>query len=431
MTNADSIASRPSKREKETHSVEVAGPGSHRLDRRVAEFFAGIGLVRIGLEQAGLSVSWSNDIEPAKEQMYRHHFANESDHTFALKDVGSVSASEFPQRLAMAWASFPCTDLSLAGGRTGLNGTSSSTFWHFTRILSDLGTERPQVIAVENVTGFATSGGGADMTGAISELNALGYSIDVIAVDARRFVPQSRPRLFLVGALDTTQIVMSNQPHDLRPSWLDTIFNDPNLITHRAALPEAPPEMKSGFSALAQKLPSSDDRWWTAERHDAFVDSLSPLQSARIGLLQAARKISYRTAYRRMRNGKAMWEVRADDIAGCLRTPRGGSSKQAVVKLGFGKIRVRWMTGKEYARLMGAGAYRIDGLRDSQIQFGFGDAVCVPVVRWIADNYLVPLIDGQPLARSVATESTDTSSSDRFEIRAALDDENGAAVLAS
>ena len=49
-----------------------------------------------------------------------------------------------------------------------------------------------------------------------------------------------------------------------------------------------------------------------------------------------------------------MWEIRSDDIAGCLRTARGGSSRQALVEAGHGELRVRWMTPREYARLQGA-----------------------------------------------------------------------------
>jgi DNA (cytosine-5)-methyltransferase 1 len=90
-----------------------------------------------------------------------------------------------------------------------------------------------------------------------------------------------------------------------------------------------------------------------------------------------------------------VWEIRPDDVAGCLRTARGGSSKQAVVQAGHGQVRVRWMTPREYARLMGAPEYRLDGLRRNQALFGFGDAVCVPVVTWLASHYLMPLLRGE------------------------------------
>jgi len=355
-----------------------------------AEFFAGIGLVRLGLEPAGFDVTWSNDIEPAKQAMYQAHFRDQGGHQYVLGDVGAVRGTDLPAGLSLAWASFPCTDLSLAGWRRGLSGSHSSTFWEFTRILAELGTARPPVVALENVVGLATSHGGDDLRAAIAELNRLGYSADVLTLDARRFVPQSRPRLFIVGA--QTPPADSAAPSPLRPDWLRP---DPALRTHRAALPAPPPILGTGLSALVETLSATDERWWNEARTAAFIGSLSPLQLNRLTQLSSGKQLVHRTAYRRTRNGKPVWEVRPDDISGCLRTARGGSSKQAVVQAGRGSVRVRWMTPREYARLMGAGEYALDGLRNNQALFGFGDAVCVPVVRWLSENYLMPLARGE------------------------------------
>ncbi|MBN9746175.1 DNA (cytosine-5-)-methyltransferase [Amycolatopsis sp. A1MSW2902] len=355
-----------------------------------AEFFAGIGLVRLGLEPAGFDVAWSNDIEPAKQAMYEAHFNDQGAHEYVLGDVAALRGADLPAGLSLAWASFPCTDLSLAGWRRGLAGSHSSTFWQFTRILDELGQDRPPVVALENVVGLATSHGGDDLRAAIGELNRLGYSADVLTLDARRFVPQSRPRLFIVGAQNPPSD--SPAPSPLRPPWLAL---DPALRTHRAALPAPPPLLVTGLSAAVERLSPDDERWWSAPRADAFIGSLSPLQLERLSQLKAGKKLVYRTAYRRTRNGKPVWEVRPDDISGCLRTARGGSSKQAVVQAGRGSVRVRWMTPREYARLMGAGKYSLEGLRNNQALFGFGDAVCVPVVRWLSENYLMPLARGE------------------------------------
>lgn len=359
----------------------------------VAEFFAGIGLVRMGLEAAGFEVSWANDIERDKQQMYTRHFGDEQGDRFRLGDIAETRGADLPEDLALAWASFPCTDLSLAGGRAGLAGRHSSTFRHFTRVIDELGDARPEVVTVENVVGLATSHGGDDLAAAVRELNELGYSVDVLTIDARRFVPQSRPRLFLVGARTPPEDACDPNS-ELRPDWLQAVYGDSTLVTHRAPLPSPPIPLTSGLGAVVEKMDHRDPRWWDERRTAAFVGSLSPIQLQRIEILKKARKISYRTAYRRTRNGVAVWEARPDDISGCLRTARGGSSKQAVVKMGNGRLQVRWMTPLEYARLMGAGEYALDGLRNNQALFGFGDAVCVPVVSWLAEHYLMPLVNG-------------------------------------
>ena len=152
-------------------------------------------------------------------------------------------------------------------------------------------------------------------------------------------------------------------------------------------------------------MAADDERWWDARRTKAFVSSLSPIQLNRLEGLRQADEPTYRTAYRRTRQGKPVWEIRPDDIAGCLRTARGGSSKQAVVQAGNNLVRLRWMTPREYARLMGASDYRLDGLRRNQALFGFGDAVCVPVVEWLAENYLLLLFREQETSAEMPAEA--------------------------
>ncbi len=367
---------------------------------RVLEFFAGIGLARMGLEEAGFRVAWANDYEPDKKAMYDAQFGQSPDHSFVLGDIGQVSVEGLPKDASLAWASSPCTDLSLAGGRAGLTGTQSGTFWHFIRLLDELAGDRPEVVVLENVSGLATSHGGDDLAAAITAFNRLGYSVDVLSIDARRFVPQSRPRLFLVGAQNPPEDLAESNS-ELRPDWLQWVYGDKSLRTHRAKLPDPPAPRTEGFGEEVEEIPLSDERWWNADRTDALMLSLSPTQLDRVKTLKRGAGVKYRTAYRRTRNGVPVWEVRPDDIAGCLRTARGGSSKQAVVRLGNNRLHARWMTPREYARLMGAGEYDLSAARNNQALFGFGDAVAVPAVSWLAENYLMPLVRGQLSTNSI------------------------------
>ena len=181
---------------------------------------------------------------------------------------------------------------------------------------------------------------------------------------------------------------------ELRPDWLQAVYGDESLRTHRAALPAPPVPLTEGMGGLMEDIPLADERWWDGARTEAFVSSLSPAQRERVAEMKRTVGVKYRTAYRRTRNGVAVWEVRPDDISGCLRTARGGSSKQAVVRLGNKRLQVRWMTPREYARLMGAGDYDLSAARNNQALFGFGDAVAVPAVAWLANNYLMPLVKG-------------------------------------
>lgn len=364
----------------------------------VAEFFAGIGLARLGLEKAGLRVTWANDMSSDKRDMYTAHFGDEHDH-YVLSDIKRLAeaggAPGLPRDLGLAWASFPCTDLSLAGGRKGLAGKHSGTFYDFMKILTDLGRHQPPVVALENVNGFATSHGGKDLQTAVQALNDLGYSVDVLTLDARSWVPQSRPRLFVVGAKTTPKEEdPENRNAFLRPAWLNHLFENKELITHRAALPSPPPHRSEGWTELIKKNPAvAEELWWDDLRQKKFESELSPVQRKRIEMLQENGTVVYRTAYRRTRNGVPAWEIRADDVAGCLRTTGGGSSKQAVVRISPDGLRVRWMTPREYACLMGADEYTLPQ-RTNQALMGFGDAVCVNAVAWLGKHYLKPLIEG-------------------------------------
>jgi DNA (cytosine-5)-methyltransferase 1 len=353
----------------------------------------------MGLQKAGFHIAWSNDIEPAKREMYRSHFQDPEDtHTFALGDVTDVTGEHMPEGISLAWASSPCVDVSLAGARAGMQGKRSATFYQFTRVLEELPEDaRPEVVTLENVVGLATSHSGMDLTAAIEKLNSLGYSVDVLTLDARWFVPQSRPRLFVVGARHAPVDHPDANP-SLRPAWLSAPFANKRLRTHRALLPDIIEPPNNTLTSIIETMPQDDARWWDAKRTAAFEASLSEVQTKRlVDLIQEtkkrnSRKVVHKTAYRRTRKGVPMWEIRTDEIAGCLRTARGGSSKQAVVKVERGNLRVRWMTDLEYARLMGADGYKLPTkLSSNQALFGFGDAVCVPAVAWLAENYLMPL----------------------------------------
>ncbi|MFE3080921.1 DNA cytosine methyltransferase [Nocardia tengchongensis] len=386
----------------------------------VGEFFAGIGLARLGLESAGakFKVAWANDLDSDKQGMYEGNFNDERSH-YHLEDIRTVAEdivrAKVPTDLSLAWASFPCTDLSLAGGRQGLAGRHSSTFWDFALVLERLGARRPPVVAIENVNGFATSHSGNDIKAAVARLNDLGYSVDVLTLDARRWVPQSRPRLFLVAVFERylEDVKLDERTGtQLRPVWLDRVLNDPDLITHRTLLNEDDPDVlpplgSTGWTKVVSELerkirekklpePKKKIDWWDEARTKRFTDELSEFQKSRIAALEAGEARNqpvYRTAYRRTRDHKPAWEIRADDVAGCLRTARGGSSKQAVVEIKSGEpLRVRWMTGREYAALMGAPEYVLPDNPNRAIM-GFGDAVCVDAVRWLAANYLAPLLD--------------------------------------
>ena len=125
------------------------------------EFFAGGGMARLGLGPQWRCV-FANDIDERKASAYKEYF-DSADEWFS-GDVAKVKTSDLPGIADLAWASFPCQDLSLAGSGGGLNANRSGTFWPFWRLMQDLVRENraPRFIVLENVYGALTSHGGAD-----------------------------------------------------------------------------------------------------------------------------------------------------------------------------------------------------------------------------------------------------------------------------
>lgn len=366
----------------------------HFLEPTFAEFFAGIGLMRMGLENAGWKIRFANDIDPVKEKIYNGHFQDEHNH-FLRGDIHALDSDRIPT-VTLATASFPCTDLSLAGRREGLSGQHSSAFWGFVDALETMGERRPPIVLLENVEGFLTSHNGQDFKEALTALNGLGYAVDAFIIDASHFVPQSRVRLFVVGHQTPQKVngvAQRKIPYQsqLRSKKLvDFIVAHPEINWDIRDLP-ALPARSATISDIVEELPEDSNLWWSEDRVEYLLNQTFDRHKAIIDFLKLKNEYSYLTAFRRVRNGRSMAEIRSDGIAGCLRTPKGGSARQILLRVGRGEVKIRFVSPRECARLMGADNFTLSG-NFNQSLFGFGDAVCVPVVTWIANNYLTPLL---------------------------------------
>ncbi len=386
-------------------NVEVQSKkSSHK--KVFCEFFAGIGLVREGLSVSGWECGYANDIDPKKHQMYQGRFGVSDD--FHLGDVWNTEEviSKIQCDPFLATASFPCIDLSLAGKGRGLDGDHSGTFFGFVDVLKSLGDKRPKLVMLENVPGFITSRGGRDFTDAVTALANLGYWIDAFILDAKYFVPQSRQRVFVVGLhqsvesaivtkqsssdsfSDTWKSAIESRSSTLRPAPLFRLMQTIQLPTGWMAFElQAPVQNRKELKDLIDL--DDDQEWWDAQAVKKHNDMMSDLHKKQVDLLLAQGGIHVGTIYRRKRQEGTRAEVRFDGTAGCLRTPRGGSARQIVIVLQKGKLRMRWMSPREYARLQGADNFPLMEKKNQNL-FGFGDAVCVPVISWIDKNVLTP-----------------------------------------
>ena len=355
------------------------------------EFFAGIGLARMGLEKAGWRVVFANDYDPKKQEMHESHWG--PDANYKLKSVFAVDSAEVPSA-ELAWASFPCVDLSLAGNRAGLSGKDSSAFWGFADVLSRLHSEGrcPPIVIIENVVGMLTSHGGRDLETILGFLDGMGFSLDMLEIDAAYFVPQSRARIFILATRGPYELPPRSLlfPSPFRPKRIGAYIESHPGLRWGTAPVGKPPERTSTLADIVEHFPADADIWWPSHAVEKLTSQMSPRHLAAVNSLTDRDSIAVGTVYRRVRSTGCMAEVRLDGLAGCLRTPRGGSSKQFVLEMGRGELRARHMTAIEYGRLQGADDFRVR-VPFNQALFGFGDAVCVPAVEWLLRNAVEPL----------------------------------------
>ena len=363
------------------------------LPLTVAEYFAGIGLFRMGLEATGWQVVYANDWSQERAQIYKGFFGD----SYEVKDIFSVDAEDIP-RVTLATCSFPCIDLSLAGKLKGLNGIHSGAFWGFHEILKQQGLEAPPMVLLENVRGWLYSNQGEDFFTTARALNELGYACDVFLLDALSFVPQSRPRLFMLGVKDVVEsgnagLFMSRSKWLMPARLKEMVLRNDDIHWIGLDVPEPPRYKSDGLSkTIVESIPLDDPCWWPKPKVEKHLAMMSPPHLEMIEQMANGKEDQYRTFFRRRRAGEQRSEVRHDDIAGCLRTVIGGSGKQFLVAVGNDSVRMRALTVREYARLQGVpDSFPIVANSERQSYNAFGDAVCMPVVSWLAKEILLPL----------------------------------------
>lgn len=362
-------------------------------DLTAYEFFAGGGLAGLGLE--GFRVAFANDIDRAKAASWQ---ANHSG-VFRLGDIRDLTAEDLPGQPDLVWASSPCQDVSLAGARGGLDALRSGAFWGFWNLMQMLDQKGrgPRAIVIENVVGLLTSGGGRDFAALCSALVEAGYRVGALEMDAALWLPQSRPRLLIVA--------MRGADAPTRPGPA-TPFHTPRLIAAYHRLPDAvraqwawwqvdrPTHRNHDVGALLE--PDEQVRWLETADVRHLLALLAPLHRDRLEAMGRCGERRVATGFRRVRTEKGSkvqrLELRFDGLAGCLRTPSGGSSRQYVLVCQDGEIRVRRMTGREAARLMGLpDTYVLPRAETAALKL-MGDAVAVPVVRALTQSLLRPAL---------------------------------------
>ena len=360
-------------------------------------------MARLGLG-SGWRCAFANDIDPAKLDAYTRNFGADG---LQAGDIAAINPEALPGQADLAWASFPCQDLSLAGPRSGLRGARSGVFYQFWRLIEALKDQgrAPRLIGLENVTGLLTCSGGADFTALCQALDAGGYRFGALEIDARYFRPQSRPRLFVTALRKDIPIpadlVLDAAPDSLSP------FHTKAVRRAAAGLPEAlrrnwvwwalpvPPQPNERLEDVLE--PPRRVAWHSLEETRRLIAMMSPTTRDRLREIKRSAQSAVGALYRRMRveDGEKVQraEVRFDGLAGCLRTPGGGSSRQFIITVKGRRVRTRALTGREYARLMGLPEdYRLPQRESAALHLS-GDGVAVDVVAFLKTLLFEPVLE--------------------------------------
>jgi len=361
------------------------------------------------MARAGLGNHWkclfANDFDFKKSVIYK---ANWGDEVLVTEDVRKIEASQLPGKPNLIWASFPCQDLSLAGMGAGLRGDRSGTFWPFWRLVKSLHLEsrNPDIVVLENVCGTLTSHAGKDFTAIAEALTESEYRVGAVVIDAVAFLPQSRPRLFIIAVAAGRDI-----PEDLFAMAPSAYWHTPALRKAYERLEgkarrqwiwwdmPVPPTRTLQLQDLLEENPSTVD-WHTPEETMRLLSMMSPINREKVDAARRTRQTLAGTVYRRTRVdevGKKVQraEVRFDGIAGCLRTPAGGSSRQVIFIVSNAKVRSRLISSRETARLMGLpDEYKLPDNYNEAYHLT-GDGVVVPVISYLARHLLEPVLTAQ------------------------------------
>jgi len=372
-------------------------------------------MARLGLGNRWKCV-FANEWCEKKAQAYRANFGLCEE--LKVLDVGKLTVDDLPGKPNLVWASFPCQDLSLAGSGAGLSGERSGTFKKFWRLMEGLvrNGRSPDLIVLENVVGTITSHGGSDFTAIVRAFSRSNYRVGAVIVDAVNFLPQSRPRLFVIGTQQDLSI-----PRNLESPVPDQPWHSNSLVRAHERLPES---LKANWVWWALPLPEHRDKrlaeliedvptgvsWHTEAETLRTLTLMSPLHRKKVADAKriGARQIG--TIYKRTRpNDDGLMaqraEVRFDGISGCLRTPVGGSSRQTVIIVDDCGIRTRLLSPREAARLMGVpDDYPLPSNYNEGYHL-FGDGVAVPVVRWLERHLLRPLVTSRCLERVAQSQN--------------------------
>lgn len=353
-----------------------------------ADFFSGIGALRLGFEQAcrdaGLvpRCAHSCEIDEKAAAVYRRHF-NDLD---PLGDIRAIADghADLPT-CDLLLAGFPCPAFSACGPQLGFDDERGRLFFSLARTIQ---RGLPRAFFLENVKGLVSHNKGSTLRTVLDTLTGLGYSIFHAVLNSRNFgVPQHRERIYIVGFLGNMEGFQFPAPTDPTKRLIDIL--EPEPVDPRYYLSE------QYLEAIRQHKAEQEakGRGYGYEILDPDRDVANTLVCGGMG---------------RERNLIVDTRITEFPILARRRTP-------------LSRECVRNLTPREWERLQGLPTGWTDGQADSHRYRQLGNAVSVPVIRAISRNILASLEHPDTTPRATASHSISTESTSACEVSSGAD----------
>ena len=327
------------------------------------DLFAGVGMARMGMEQAGFKCVYTCEFDKHKRKEYEIIHGNIPEGC----DIRDVRATDIP-RSDVWFFGAPCQDFSIAGLRKGLGGERSSLIGEVFRLLKEKAEDKPEWLVYENVKGMLSSNYGCDFLSILLAMDGLGYDVEWQVLNTKNFgLPQNRERVYTIGHLrerGSKQIL----PITKDSGQIDKLEGKINSNTITARYGNA---LSNGTYII-----EGNERKQTSINQVASIDSDKRFNPNRYR--------GYDT----------------DGLSPCLNTAQGGGrephvlvnsneyKKDGVFIQDGEEYVIRKLTPKECMRLQGVPDEYTDklimaGISDSQIYKAAGDGLSVPIAKEI------------------------------------------------
>lgn len=184
---------------------------------KVAGFFAGVGGIELGFEQAGFKTIWSNELDTKAGETFK---ANHNT-TIVIDDINNIDSSIVPN-VDVIVGGFPCQAFSIAGYRKGFEDERGEVFFQLARIIKD---KLPRIIFIENVKNLLSHDKGNTFKVIKETLESYGYHLKTMILNASEYgnIPQNRERIYIIGFKNEEDL---NNFRSIEPVVLETKVTD-------------------------------------------------------------------------------------------------------------------------------------------------------------------------------------------------------------